>query len=103
MCDKPHNYTVEVVGQPVRYIGTEEDDAISALLSISDDEEGYVVAEHETDVVASNGPGTSYCLAESNRIENEAIKAQAHMETQWAAAHEAFHGEGPYALANQDW
>lgn len=104
MCDKSHNYTVEVVGRPVRYIGTEEDDAISALLSISEDEEGFVVAEHEVDgPVTSNGPGVGYCPAESNRIENEAIKVQAHMETQWANAREAFHGEGPYALANQDW
>ena len=104
MCDLSHNYTVEVVGQSVRYTGTEEDDAISALLSISDDEEGYVVAEHEVDgPVRSNGPGVAYCPAESIRIENEAIKAQADMEAKWAQAHEAFHGEGPYALANQGW
>ena len=98
MCDKSHNYTVEVIGKPVRYVGTDEDEAVSALLSINPDydEEGYVVAEHEDN-------GTVYCPAESSRIENEAIKAQADMEAKWAQAHEAFHGEGPYAIANQDW
>ena len=99
MCDKPHTYTVEVIGQPVRYVGTDEDEAVSALLGIDEDrdEEGYVVAEHIVDL------GTSYCSAESNHIENEAIGARADMESKWADAVEAFHGEGPYALANQDW
>ena len=99
MCDQSHRYTVEVIGKPVRYVGTDEDEAVSALLTINPDydEEGHVVAEHV------DGDATVYCPAESNRLENEAIKARDHMETQWAAAHEAFHGEGPYALANQDW
>jgi hypothetical protein len=96
MCNLTHTYTVEVIGSPVRYAGTDEDEAVSALVSINYDEEGYVVAEHEDN-------GTAYCPAESGRIESEAIKAQDHMERQWAAAREAFHGEGPYALANQDW
>lgn len=105
MCDREHNYTVEVVGQPVRYIGTESEEAVSALCGIDIDggEEGYAVAEHETETIDSNGPGTSYCRAESERIESEAIAARVDAERKWRDAYEAFHGEGPYAMANQDW
>ena len=101
MCNMSHTYTVEVIGQKARYVGNDEDEAISALLGINPDydEEGYVVAEHGDGIAGT----TVYCPAESNRIENEAIKAQAHMETQCQNAYEAFHGDGPYALANQDW
>jgi hypothetical protein len=96
MCDKNHRYTIEIIGQAIRYSGTDEDAALSALLTINPDyEEGYVVAEH------ADGETVTYCRTESNRLENEAVKARDHMETQWAAAHEAFHGEGPYAIANQ--
>lgn len=98
-CTSAHRYTVEVVGRPARYIGTDEDEAVSALLTVDEDrgEEGYVVAEHDS------GNATVYCPAESNRIENEAIKAAADMDAKWQDATEAFHGDGPYALANQDW
>ena len=98
MCDKPHTYTVEVTGKPARYIGTDEDEAVSALLTVDPDydEEGYVVAEDTAD------GAVIYCSAESNRIENAAIGARFHMEQQWEMAHAAFHGEGPYALANQE-
>lgn len=94
MCDKPHTYTVEVTGQAARYSGTDEDEAVSALLTIDPDydEEGYVVAEH------TDGDVTAYCSVESNRIENEAIRARADMDAKWMSAVEAFHGEGPYAL-----
>ena len=106
MCAKSHNYIVEVIGAPVRYIGTDEDDAISALLTISPDEgeEGYVVAEHESDEtgVMSLTGNPSYCPEESNRIESEAIKAADDAERAWEEAHDAFHGVGPYALANQE-
>lgn len=78
-----HHYTVEVTGKPIRYAGTDVDEAVSALLTINPGygEEGYVVAEH------ISGDVTTYCPPESNRLENEAIAAQAHM--------------GDYALASQ--
>jgi hypothetical protein len=100
MCNLNHTYTVEVIGQAARYVGNDEDEAVSALLTISEDrgEEGYVVAEHGDSIAGQ----AVYCSAESNRIENEAIAARADMESKWADAVEAFHGEGPYALANQD-
>jgi hypothetical protein len=64
-CGYTHIYTVEVLGQAVRYVGSNADDAVHALLTIDDEvEEGYVVAEHE--------PHT-YCHVESNRVECEAI------------------------------
>jgi hypothetical protein len=97
MCGKNHRYTIEVIGQAIRYSGTDEGEALSALLTINPDydEEGYVVAEH------ADGETVTYCRAESNRMEGEAVKVRDRMETQWAAAREAFHGEGPYAIANQ--
>jgi len=97
MCDKAHRYTVEVIGQNPRYVGTDEDEAVSALLSIDLDagEEGYAVAEHVS------GDATVYCRAESAVIECEASKAADHMERAWTEAVEAFHGDGPYAIANQ--
>lgn len=93
-CTSTHRYTVEVVGRPTRYIGPDEDDAISALLTINPDydEEGYIVAEHDS------GGAAVYCPAESGRIENEAIKAAADMASKWQDAVDAFHGEGPYAV-----
>ena len=76
MCDKAHNYTVEIIGGHALYSDTDAHGAIAALLSIDQDagEEGYVVAEHETGIVDSNGPGSGYCPAESDRIETEAIR-----------------------------
>lgn len=99
MCDKPHRYTVEVIGQKVRYAGTDQDEAISALLTVNPDcgEEGQIIAEHDL------GTSTSYCHAESDRLESEAIKLGADMEQKYLDAYDAFHGDGPYALANQDW
>jgi hypothetical protein len=94
MCDKAHHYTVEVAGQAIRYAGTSAGDALDALCGISEDEEGYVVAEHAEPV--------SYCPAESNRLENAAMKAADEFAQSWQDAVDAFHGEGPYALANQD-
>lgn len=91
-----HHYTVEVVGKPVRYAGTSEDEAVSALLTISPDcdEEGYVVAEH------ADAGVSVYCPAESNRIENAAIASAADMEARWADAVAAFHGDGEYAIGS---
>lgn len=65
-----HHYTVEVIGQVIRYAGTSADDAVSALLTVDtdDDEEGYVVAEHATAPI-------SYCRRESDRLECAAILA----------------------------
>jgi hypothetical protein len=106
-CTKTHNYTVEdEARQEVRYAGTDQDEAVNALVKLrSHDECGQVTAEHETDetTVMSLTQNPAYCFEESTRIEDEAIKAWDYMETQWQNAHEAFHGEGPYALANQDW
>jgi hypothetical protein len=89
---------VEVVGQRIRYAGSDDEAALSALLTIDIDrgEEGYVVAEHPTAPI-------SYCRAESERIENEAIKVRGDMAAKWMSAVETFHGEGPYVLANQGW
>lgn len=100
MCDRSHTYTVEVIGATPRYSGTSEDEAVSALLTIDPDydEEGYVVAEHRNPDDIGYGPSTTYCPAESNRIENEAITAAAVSEAKRAQAVEAFHGDGPYAL-----
>jgi hypothetical protein len=97
MCEKAHRYTVEVIGGRPRYVGTDEDEAVSALLTIDPDygEEGYVVAEHVT------GCATTYCPDESNRIEGEAIAAAAAIQAKWQAAVDTFHGDGPYALAHQ--
>jgi hypothetical protein len=69
MCDRGnHRYTVEVIGQPVRYAGGNAEEALHALLTIDVDggEEGYVVAEHATAPI-------SYCRVESNRLEVAAI------------------------------
>lgn len=105
-CAREHNYIVEVTGQATRYIGTEPDEAISALLAINIDrgEEGYVVAEHaaETATVMSPTVLPAYCPEESARIESEAGKARDHMERSWEDARAAFHGDGPYYLGNQD-
>ena len=72
MCDKTHRYTIEVIGQPARYAGTDADEAVSALLSVDTDngEEGYAVAEHD------EGDRTSYCRAESAVIECAALRAE---------------------------
>jgi hypothetical protein len=98
MCQLSHRYTVEVTGKTARYVGTDEDEAVSALLAIDldCDEEGYVVAEHTVDGAVIG------CPPESSRIENEAIAARVDMDVKWMSAVEAFHGDGPYALANQD-
>jgi hypothetical protein len=77
MCDHSHTYTVEVIGQPARYVGASDQEAVSALLTINDDdEEGYVVAEHFNDDIG-HGVSTAYCSTESNRLEIEAIVASA--------------------------
>jgi hypothetical protein len=77
MCEREHHYTVEVLGQPIRYAGTSADEAVSALLTISEDDEGYVVAEHTEPV--------SYCHAESNRLEIEAMTAELHRKPLFTA------------------
>jgi hypothetical protein len=69
MCDRGHRYTIEVIGQVPRYIGTDTGEAVSALLGIDIDngEEGYVVAEHD------EGDRTSYCRPGSQLVEGEAL------------------------------
>lgn len=66
-CARPHWYAVEAVMQAPRYAGPDPDAAFSALMTIGEDEEGYVVAEHPGD--------SSYCPRESGRIEAMAIAA----------------------------
>lgn len=66
-CGLPHWYTVEVVGDVIRYAGSDSQGASSALMTIGEDEEGYVVAEHQGDC--------GYCPRESGRIEAMAIAA----------------------------
>lgn len=99
MCDRSHRYTVEHedTAKGACYVGTDQDEAISALLALKaeDDEVGYVTAEHVA------GDTVEYCSEESFRLEDEAIKACADMEQKWQDAHAAFHGEGPYAIENQ--
>ena len=65
VCAREHNYTVEDAGS-VLYCDTSPDGALAALAHA--DGEGSVVAEHESDVPDSNGPGAAYCPAESERI-----------------------------------
>ena len=67
MCDRNHYYIVEVVGQPIRYAGSDAAEAVNALLTIDSDggEEGYVVAERIAD--------HTYCPGESSRVEATAI------------------------------
>jgi len=97
-CTRPHRYTVEVVGSPVRYAGTSEDDTLSALIGISEDEEGYVVAEH--DVLAGRLgciPATEFCGAESNRMESLAMTTADEFASRWQEAL-----DGAYDLAEAD-
>jgi len=67
MCEREHLYTVVILGQPARNTRGDSRAARDLLLSIDTDngEEGYVIANHDDD---------TYCPAESNRIENEAIR-----------------------------
>jgi len=61
----------------------------AALTLTGSDEEGYAVAEHV------EGERTVYCRRESERIENETMKAAAEWQRSLAEA------VGPYAIANQ--
>ena|ERR1035441_1121087 len=85
MCDRSHTYTVEVIGQPARYVGDSDQEAVSSLLGIDIDasEEGYVVAEHFADDIGA-GVRTAYCPAESGRLEGEAIRVRADFDAQAA-------------------
>jgi hypothetical protein len=64
-CTREHNYTVEDA-QSALYCDTDPEGALEALAEAGGD--GTVVAEHESDVPDSNGPGAAYCPAESERI-----------------------------------
>ncbi len=80
MCEHRHWYTIEVVGQPIRYAGSDREAAIGALLTIDidSDEEGYAVAEYTVIEPGTFGAitGSEYCPAESKQIEIEAIVAR---------------------------
>lgn len=57
-------YMVETVSSGLRYAGRDFDEAVANLLALGDNEEGYAVAEIDG----------VYSSAESNRVENAAIK-----------------------------
>jgi len=64
-CTREHNYTVEDTRSAL-YCDTDPDGALAALAEAG--KEGTIVAEHESDAPDSNGPGSAYCAAESERI-----------------------------------
>jgi hypothetical protein len=67
-CDRPHVYTLVVLGGRHRYIGTPAD-TIHILAELSNGNgEGYVIARHAD---------RSSCAREASRIENEAIASAA--------------------------
>jgi hypothetical protein len=72
-CPREHRYTVEVIGQTPRYVGTDASEAVAAVLTLDadngDGDEGYAVAEHD------EGDRTSYCRAESQNVEIAAMSA----------------------------
>lgn len=96
MCDRSHRYTIQdEAQQKTLYTGTSRDEAITALAGLRTGGEcGHVVAGHTFD--------GSYCSEESCLLEDDAIRAWDDTTDKWADAAGAFHGEGPYPLANQD-
>jgi hypothetical protein len=70
-CTQNHTYMVEIINSPVRYVGSNADDAVNVLVTVDVDagEEGYVVAVH---------PDSVYCPAESGRLENLAMLGPIH-------------------------
>lgn len=69
VCPRHHHYTVGVIGEADRYSGFELEAAITALLTVgtAGGDRGQVVAEHGT----GDSP-SSYCAAESRRVERMA-------------------------------
>ena len=70
-----HWYTVEVVGQPPRYCGTDATAALHGLLTLdTDTDEGYVVADGMDDAHS-----VGYCKVASEAVELTAMFGEAHM------------------------